>query len=245
MSTEDLDELARAIDFDGDDPQPEVDAPDEFGQPNLLTPSDVLDMAAYLGIDTTNELWLLPLARDAVLAELPPGWVEKIDSNGDPYFVDLENDVTTSEHPTDDYYMQKLEDAREAGPPKKVPKWMEFMDENTKAFYYNFKRNIARYEADDEVAPLPPQPAAAPLSSSKQSKFSQLRDLPVEAGEDEDGDDGDLAVQPGSSMLTTMDIGCAAQRSGPRYCIPSTGWEADCWRPPLSMQSRPRRGRGV
>ena len=43
----------------------------ETEEPKLLTPSDVLDMAAYLDIDTVNEIWLFPLARDAVLAELP------------------------------------------------------------------------------------------------------------------------------------------------------------------------------
>ena len=48
----------------------------ETEEPKLLTPSDVLDMAAYLEIDTVNEIWLFPLARDAVLAELPEGWEE-------------------------------------------------------------------------------------------------------------------------------------------------------------------------
>jgi hypothetical protein len=45
------------------------------------------------GIDTMNELWLFPIARDAVLAELPPGWVEKLDASGDPYYVDLSTNV--------------------------------------------------------------------------------------------------------------------------------------------------------
>ena len=58
-----------------------ADEEEDSEEPKLLTPSDVLDMAAYLEIDTVDEIWLFPLARDAVLAELPDGWVEKLDEN--------------------------------------------------------------------------------------------------------------------------------------------------------------------
>jgi hypothetical protein len=50
--------------------------------PKLLTPSDVADMALYLGIDLERESYLLPVAREAVLAELPAGWHEKLDEDG-------------------------------------------------------------------------------------------------------------------------------------------------------------------
>eukprot|EP01043_Picozoa_sp_COSAG02_P006961 COSAG02_NODE_204_length_29210_cov_36.596579_9_plen_379_part_00 len=218
----------------------------EAEEPKLLTPSDVLDMAAYLEIDTVNEIWLFPLARDAVLAELPDGWVEKLDQNEDPYYVNKALGVTTDEHPTDEKYRRKVAKARKRGPPEKVSKWMDFMDENNRRFFYNFEKNIAKYESLDEPAPAaadvvqdavltpqpPPSSARTPGSgqrsgwatpdgsqpgSAGSSKFSQLRDLPLqdtdpdpeEEEEDDEGGFMDTSQSMMNRMMMTSDIGAA------------------------------------
>lgn len=225
---------------DGDEPATE--------EPKLLTPSDVLDMAAYLEIDTVNEIWLFPLARDAVLAELPGGWVEKLDENEDPYYVNKALGITTDEHPTDEKYRRKVAKARKRGPPETVSKWMDFMDENNRRFFYNFEKNIAKYESLEEQAapapagitqgngPLTPQPPPAdtrtpgsgqhsgwatpggsradPPGSGGTSKFSQLRDLPLQDAdpdpEDEDDEGGFVDNAHGMNrMMMTSDIGAA------------------------------------
>ena len=230
------------------------DEEDDTEEPKLLTPSDVLDMAAYLEIDTVDEIWLFPLARDAVLAELPDGWVEKLDENEDPYFVNKAKNVTTTEHPTDERYRRKVAKARKRGPPAKVSKWMDFMDENNRRFYYNFEKNIAKYESLDEAPPAAPEPtaqteltpqpppAAARTPGSAQrsgwatpdgsheagsarvggggggsgSKFSQLRDLPLDDmdPDPEEEDDGGMGFVDDSEgmmnrMMMTSDIGAA------------------------------------
>ena len=213
LSEADLAELAQAIAF-SDPEDDEDDEDDDYAEqgegPKLLTPSDVLDMAAYLGIDTNEELWLLPLARDAVLAELPAGWVEKIDSNGEPYYIDSANGVTTSEHPTDNFYLQKVIEARKVGPPAKASKWMEFVDENNRVFYYNFKRNTARYADEGRDPQLAQQQKQLEKTSSTKpgkSKFSELRDLPMEAGDGGSGSDGEQTSP--SPMMSTTDISAA------------------------------------
>ena len=51
--------------------------------------------------------------------------------------------------------------ARKRGPPEKISKWMDFMDEHNRRFFYNFEKNIAKYESVDEP---PAQGAAAPAA---------------------------------------------------------------------------------
>jgi hypothetical protein len=85
--------------------------------PNLLTPTNVVEMARYLGIDSVNEPHLLHVAHDALLAELPPGWVEEIDAAGLPYYVDAVANRTSRSHPADEYYVQLLEQKRAKGSP--------------------------------------------------------------------------------------------------------------------------------
>jgi len=236
----------------------------EDAAPKLLTPSDVLDMAAYMEIDTVSEIWLFPYARDAVLAELPPGWVEKLDENEDPYYVHTAKGLTTTEHPTDEHYRKKVKKARKRGPPAKRSAWMEFMDEDNRKFYYNFEKNIAKYAAldeQDEPQPQPeaaaastalavagggaertpqppsgkrqggappspaqqqragwatpepggPAPTSAGKSSSSSSKFSALRDLPLDDPQAEEEDDGGVWAEESdgamNSMMMTADIG--------------------------------------
>ena len=54
----------------------------------LVSAACLWRQAGYLGIDPTTEIYLLHIARDAVLAELPEHWEERIDASGDPYYVD-------------------------------------------------------------------------------------------------------------------------------------------------------------
>ena len=64
-------------------------------------------MAGFLGIDVATEPQLLWLAEKAVIAPLPPGWVE-YEEGGVTYYADGEGEAapTTYEHPNDTLFAQ-------------------------------------------------------------------------------------------------------------------------------------------
>ena len=87
-------------------PPPPVPEDDEVLE-DLDAPPEVsceaLDMAAYLGMSLPADNPLLWIAQDALEAELPAGWTELTDQDGQPYFADHLGHTTRS-HPHDAYY---------------------------------------------------------------------------------------------------------------------------------------------
>eukprot|EP01052_Picozoa_sp_SAG31_P025830 SAG31_NODE_2292_length_5998_cov_10.622817_3_plen_953_part_00 len=60
--------------------------------------------------------------------------------------MQLGTGTTTSEHPSDEHYRQLLIRARRQPAPAQYNKWMDFVDPQGNTFFYNFERNIARYD---------------------------------------------------------------------------------------------------
>eukprot|EP01050_Picozoa_sp_SAG11_P047655 SAG11_NODE_25078_length_364_cov_0.584906_1_plen_111_part_01 len=98
-------------------------------------------MAQYLGI-TNNELRenprLLHIAKEALQAELPPNWEEHIDSR-ETYYVDLTTGRRQAQHPSDEFYVRLLGEARERGPPAASGDVsMQFYDADGIAYTHTF-----------------------------------------------------------------------------------------------------------
>ena len=158
------------------------DSEEEEEGPKLLAPSDVLDMAGYLSIDPVSEIYLLPIARDAVLAELPENWEEKLDAEGDPYYVDHATGSMTSEHPMDQHHRELVENARRTPMSQRDNGTeMDFADTDGLTYFYDFETNTARY-AEDEQLQQQYEPstcvsghsrAAAPSSSEEESESDE------------------------------------------------------------------------
>mmetsp|Transcript_26989 Transcript_26989/g.66543 ORF Transcript_26989/g.66543 Transcript_26989/m.66543 type:complete len:1539 (+) Transcript_26989:64-4680(+) len=67
-------------------------------------PKDVLEYAAYLGMDPTIDKDLLWIAEEALKAPDPPGWEECLDQRGLLYFVNETTGQTSRHHPMAEYY---------------------------------------------------------------------------------------------------------------------------------------------
>eukprot|EP00297_Palpitomonas_bilix_P008896 CAMPEP_0113898414 /NCGR_PEP_ID=MMETSP0780_2-20120614/19361_1 /TAXON_ID=652834 /ORGANISM="Palpitomonas bilix" /LENGTH=537 /DNA_ID=CAMNT_0000890265 /DNA_START=213 /DNA_END=1823 /DNA_ORIENTATION=+ /assembly_acc=CAM_ASM_000599 len=77
-----------------------------------VTDEEVRDYAIYLGVDLPYEEYLLPIAKEALLAPLPPQWVEHVSASGDVYFYNKEKDESLRKHPLEDYYRDLIKAAQ-------------------------------------------------------------------------------------------------------------------------------------
>ena len=67
---------------------------------------EIEEYAEYLGMDVKNHSDLLWIAEKGLTAELPDGWKELHDKNGNIFFYDTVNDISQWEHPKDDYWRE-------------------------------------------------------------------------------------------------------------------------------------------
>lgn len=130
---------------------------------NPPTPEETREMAKYFGIETREEVYLVPIAKAAVNAPLPPEWEEYEDDDGEVYFVSKITKKTSEHHPLDGYFIELINQKRielHGMQPPAYPisefhlldysfvpyPWMEFVDLKTlQPYWYNFKDNIATY----------------------------------------------------------------------------------------------------
>jgi hypothetical protein len=72
------------------------------------TPEEIIEMAAYFGIDCSKEFYLLPIAKLAVEATLPHGWREEHDAeNNRSIFLDPTGQVFEN-HPQDNEFKSRV-----------------------------------------------------------------------------------------------------------------------------------------
>mgnify|MGYP001498227666 CR=1 FL=1 len=76
--------------------------------------SAVVEYARYLGIEPHEDAALMHIAREAVVAELPPGWEEHTDDDGNPFYFNEKEDRSIWEHPCDAHYRGLVLQARQA-----------------------------------------------------------------------------------------------------------------------------------
>lgn len=65
-----------------------------------------VEYARYLGIEPHEDAAMMHIAREAVVAELPPGWEEHADDDGNMFFYNEEEDRSVWEHPCDAHYRE-------------------------------------------------------------------------------------------------------------------------------------------
>ncbi len=85
--------------------------------------SAVVEYARYLGIEPHEDDALMHIAREAVVAELPPGWEEHTDDDGNPFYFNEKEDRSIWEHPCDAHYRNLVLQGRQPAerPSKAVP----------------------------------------------------------------------------------------------------------------------------
>ncbi|GLD68052.1 centrosomal protein of 164 kDa [Lates japonicus] len=79
------------------------------------TPSEqeIQEYAREIGIDPDNEPELLWLAREGIVAPLPPEWKPCQDVTGDIYYFNFSSGQSTWDHPCDEHYRRLVAQERE------------------------------------------------------------------------------------------------------------------------------------
>ncbi|NXG42351.1 CE164 protein, partial [Psilopogon haemacephalus] len=92
--------------------------------------------AQQIGIDPGKEPELLWLAREGIVAPLPPEWKPCQDTNGDVYYFNFANGQSMWDHPCDDHYRELVVREREKllaqGPLRKKEKKKEKKEKKAK-----------------------------------------------------------------------------------------------------------------
>ena len=70
------------------------------------TAQEIADYARYIGMDPIVDINLLWIAEEALSASLPEGWQEHHDNGGNVFYYNSLTNVSSWEHPLDDYYRQ-------------------------------------------------------------------------------------------------------------------------------------------
>ena len=76
------------------------------------TPDEVKEMCGYVGIETSKESELAWIAKQAVLASLPPDWYEAEDLNGNTFYFNTKTGQSQTSHPLDEYFVTLVRSER-------------------------------------------------------------------------------------------------------------------------------------
>ena len=87
-------------------PPPPIPETVELPEEDQPTEEEVREYAIYLGMDPDSEQdkELLYIAKWAIMAPVPEGWMEYTDGDGNEYYYNQQTGVSTYEHPMDDQY---------------------------------------------------------------------------------------------------------------------------------------------
>ncbi|KAM6238349.1 LOW QUALITY PROTEIN: centrosomal protein of 164 kDa [Porphyrio hochstetteri] len=86
---------------------------EDCDQTDIPTEQEVWDFARVIGIDPEKEPELLWLAREGIIAPLPPEWMPCQDVTGDVYFFNFANGQSMWDHPCDSHYKERVIQQRE------------------------------------------------------------------------------------------------------------------------------------
>ncbi|CAB4030102.1 Centrosomal of 164 kDa [Paramuricea clavata] len=73
---------------------------------------EIFEYAEAIGIDPTKEKELLWIAREGIVAPLPPNWKPCQDPNNEIYYFNFATGESIWDHPCDDYYRGMVEEER-------------------------------------------------------------------------------------------------------------------------------------
>jgi hypothetical protein len=109
----------------------------------VVTPDAIKDMCEYLGINIYTEPHLMPIAKAALEAPLPEGWIESLAPDGELEYMHEATGETQGEHPRDSEFFHQVELARAQNPNAAVSlfsdPWLKLLDAEGVPYYYNFR----------------------------------------------------------------------------------------------------------
>ncbi|CAI5694438.1 unnamed protein product [Oreochromis niloticus] len=88
---------------------------EEYDENYIPSEQEIQEYAREIGIDPDNEPELLWLAREGIVAPLPPEWKPCQDVTGDIYYFNFTTGQSTWDHPCDEHYRRLVAQERERG----------------------------------------------------------------------------------------------------------------------------------
>ncbi|KFR03117.1 Centrosomal protein of 164 kDa, partial [Nipponia nippon] len=86
---------------------------EDYDETYIPSEQEIHDFAREIGIDPEKEPELIWLAREGIVAPLPPEWKPCQDITGDIYYFNFANGQSTWDHPCDDRYRELVVQERE------------------------------------------------------------------------------------------------------------------------------------
>ncbi|NXX43323.1 CE164 protein, partial [Tricholaema leucomelas] len=86
---------------------------ENYDESYIPSEKEIQDFARLIGIDPEKEPELIWLAREGIVAPLPPQWKPCQDTNGDVYYFNFANGQSMWDHPCDDHYRELVVRERE------------------------------------------------------------------------------------------------------------------------------------
>ncbi|EDO33670.1 predicted protein, partial [Nematostella vectensis] len=85
---------------------------EEYDETYEPTEQEIYEYAQLIGIDPHRESDLLWIAREGIVAPLPPDWKPCQDASGDIYYFNFTTGDSVWDHPCDDYYRNMVQEER-------------------------------------------------------------------------------------------------------------------------------------
>ncbi|XP_044852903.1 centrosomal protein of 164 kDa isoform X2 [Mauremys mutica] len=86
---------------------------EDYDETYIPSEQEIQEFAREIGIDPENEPELMWLAREGIVAPLPPEWKPCQDITGDIYYFNFSNGQSTWDHPCDEHYRELVIQERE------------------------------------------------------------------------------------------------------------------------------------
>ncbi|XP_019717039.1 centrosomal protein of 164 kDa-like isoform X3 [Hippocampus comes] len=86
---------------------------EDFDENYIPSDQEIREYAKEIGIDLDNETELMWLAREGIVAPLPPEWKPCQDVTGDLYYYNFSSGESTWDHPCDEHYRRLVIQERE------------------------------------------------------------------------------------------------------------------------------------
>ncbi|XP_074534837.1 uncharacterized protein cep164 [Halichoeres trimaculatus] len=86
---------------------------EDYDENYIPSEQEIQEYAREIGIDPENEPELLWLAREGIVAPLPPEWKPCQDVTGDIYYFNFSSGQSTWDHPCDEHYRRLVTQERE------------------------------------------------------------------------------------------------------------------------------------
>ncbi|XP_061682838.1 centrosomal protein of 164 kDa-like isoform X5 [Syngnathoides biaculeatus] len=86
---------------------------EDFDESYIPSDQDIREYAVQIGIDLDNETELMWLAKEGIVAPLPPEWKPCQDVTGEIYYYNFSSGESTWDHPCDEHYRRLVIQERE------------------------------------------------------------------------------------------------------------------------------------